>query len=261
MTEEKQQKDTELTEAKEKKSLDDILELITVVMLGVTALLTAWAGWISSLHGGNQATSYTTSNNLASEGNSEYNAAIQTLNQDMSLWNDISDMQMEISFAQEEGDDLEAEKVCYQLFYKLNENLSEDMANAIGWPYNLTDEQANDPVGTVMTWLETDEAYTSPFFDEEYVNSYLTTANELLAESQEELEKGQEANSNGDAFGLVTVIYSVVLFLLGIVGTFKNSKNRVAIVAISCVAFVVCTIYMLTLPMPDGFSLGSFFGA
>ena len=50
------------------------IEILVAIFLGITALLTAWATWIGSLHGGNQATNYTKSNNLASEGNSEYNA-------------------------------------------------------------------------------------------------------------------------------------------------------------------------------------------
>ena len=245
---------------KTKKTPDEVIELIVVIMLGVTALFTAWGSWIGSLHGGNQATSYTTSNNLASEGNSEYNAGIQQMNQDMLLWNDISDMQMEISFALDNGDDSTVEKVCYQLFYKLDENLSERMAEAIGWNYVMSEEEYNDPVGTVLAWMESDEAYSSPFFDEDYVAEYIETANDLLAESQEALENGKEANANGDAYGLVTVIYSVVLFLLGIVSSFSNTRNKQVIVIVSLVAFLFATIYMFTIPMPTGFDIASFFG-
>ena len=244
---------------KAKKTPDEIIELIVVIMLGITALFTAWGSWIGSLHGGNQATSYTTSNNLASEGNSEYNAGVQQMNQDMLLWNDVSDMQMEISFAQTAGDDVTVEKVCYQLFFKLDENLTERMAEAIGWNYALSEEGAGDPVGTVLAWMENDEAYTSPFFDEEYVAGYFETANDLLAQSQEALEIGKRANANGDAFGLVTVIYSVVLFLLGIVSSFHNTKNKIAIMIISLVAFLFATVYMFTIPMPTGFDIASFF--
>ena len=43
---------------KKKRSKDEILEIVVVVLLGLTALLTAWATWIGSLHGGNQATNY-----------------------------------------------------------------------------------------------------------------------------------------------------------------------------------------------------------
>ena len=245
---------------KQKKSLDDILEIVIVILLGITALLTAWASWIGSLHGGEQATAYTTSNNLAAEGNSEYNAGVQKMNQDMILWNDISDMQLEISFAQQEGDELEVSKISYQLFYKLDENLSERMAEHIGWDYVLTAEQYADPEGTISAWLEKEEAYKSPFFDDEYVAGYFENANALLTQSQETLEVGKTANSNGDAFGLVTVIYSIVLFLLGIVGTFKNSVNKTILVAVSAVAFLFATIYMFSLPMPVEFDFMSFFG-
>lgn len=244
---------------KTKKTPDEVIELIVVIMLGVTALFTAWGSWIGSLHGGNQATSYTTSNNLASEGNSEYNAGVQQMNQDMLLWNDISDMQMEISFAQSSDDDVTMEKVCYQLFYKLDENLTERMAEAIGWNYIMSEAEYSDPTGTVLAWMESDEAYSSPFFDEEYVAGYFETANELLAQSQEALEIGKEANANGDAYGLVTVIYSVVLFLLGIVSSFNNTRNKQVVVVISLVAFLLATIYMFTIPMPTGFDITSFF--
>lgn len=242
-----------------KKSREEIMELVVVIMLGITALLTAWASWIGSLHGGNQATSYTTSNNLAAEGNSEYNAGVQQMNQDMILWNDISDMQMEINFAGEAGDELTVEKTCYQLFYKLDENLSEDMARAIGWNYQLSEQEYDDPTGTVLAWMEDERAVASPFFDENFIDAYFIAANDLLAQSQEELEKGKASNANGDAFGLVTVIYSVVLFLLGIAGSFKGVKNKYAVIGISLASFLIATVYMFTIPLPDGFSLTSFF--
>ena len=50
------EKKTADTAVKKKPDMDKLTELIIVIMLGVTALLTAWASWIGSLHGGNQAT-------------------------------------------------------------------------------------------------------------------------------------------------------------------------------------------------------------
>lgn len=86
---------------KEKRSKDQIIEIIVAVLLGVTALATAWASWIGSLHGGNQATNYTTSNNLSAEGNSEWNEASQMLMQDMMTWNTISDIYIDMAYAEE----------------------------------------------------------------------------------------------------------------------------------------------------------------
>ena len=47
------EKKTADTAVKKKPDMDKLTELIIVIMLGVTALLTAWASWIGSLHGGN----------------------------------------------------------------------------------------------------------------------------------------------------------------------------------------------------------------
>ena len=53
----------EATPKKKKLFTAKRIEVITAIFLGVTALLTAWATWIGSLHGGNQATNFTKSNN------------------------------------------------------------------------------------------------------------------------------------------------------------------------------------------------------
>ena len=113
-------------------------------MLGITALLTAWASWIGSLHGGNQATNYADANNLAAEGNSEYNAGVQSLNQDMALWNDISDIQIDILFAQDNEDEETLIKSTNKLFYKLNDNLTNGMAEAIGWDWNYISDDPKE---------------------------------------------------------------------------------------------------------------------
>ena len=66
-------------------------------------------------------------------------------------------------------------------------------------------------------------------------------------------------NKNGETYNLVTVIYSLVLFLLGIIGIFKNIPNRFVVFVIAVVLLIGATVYMLTIPMPTGFSLGSYF--
>ena len=66
----------------------------------------------------------------------------------------------------------------------------------------------------------------SPFDKEGLVDSYFEQSNKVLNESKELLEQGQKDNANGDAYGLVTVIYSLALFLLGIITVFKKLPNR-----------------------------------
>ncbi len=228
-------------ETKQKRSKEEVLEIIIAIFLGVTALATAWASWIGSLHGGNQATNYTTSNNLAADGNSRYNEASQNLMQDMMLWNQISEASLNLTFAEESGDDIEAEKYSYLLDQLMSDNATQEFLDAVNWALDQED-------------------YATPFDMEGYVDSYFEDAWAVLDESEALLEQGKQDNSNGDKFGLVTVIYSVVLFMLGIVGTFKKLPNRYIITGVAIAGFLFATIYMFTIPMPTGFNLFGFFG-
>lgn len=227
---------------KEKKPLfsENTVEVLVAIFLGITALLTAWATWIGSLHGGNQATNYTKSNNLASEGNSEYNAGMQLYLSDLMAWNTMMEYGFDKVVATANGNDVEAELIQEKLNNYIEQNASSILFDAFN---QMTDDM------------------NSPFEVPGMLEKYYETANELLAESRELLEQGQRDNANGDAYNLVNVIYSVVLFMLGIVGVFKRIPNRTVVLFIAVIGLVLATIYMFTIPMPTGFDFGSFFAA
>lgn len=232
---------SDLVKEKKKRSKEEIIEIIVAIFLGVTALATAWASWIGSLHGGNQATNYTQSNNVAADGNSRWNEASQNLMQDMMTWNEISAANLNYEYAKQNGNKSDMEKYDYQIEQLMSDNCTDEFLDAINW--------ALDQDGNV-----------SPFTKEGYVDSYFAEANEKIEESNELLEQGKKDNANGDAYGLVTVIYSVVLFMLGIVGTFKRLPNRTIVLCVAIAGFVFATIYMFTIPLPTGFNIFSYFG-
>ena len=234
-----------MSEKKQKKTKDEIIELIIVIMLGITALMVAWASWVSSLHGSDQAQNYTTSNNLAAEGNSEYNAAIQTLTQDMMLYNEINSLMIDLHFSVTKGDMDEAEKIEWKIDELTAGNMSEELAEAFSWAMDEAQRLGES---------------VSPFDKEGFIESYFEIANELLKESEVLLQMGNADNDNSSAYALATVIFSVVLFLLGVAGTFKNERNKKAVIMIAGVAFILATVYMLTVPMPRDFNLLKFFG-
>lgn len=239
---------------KEKRSKEDILEIVIAIFLGITALATAWASWIGSLHGGNMSTNYTRSNNLAADGNARWNEASQSLMQDMQVWNTISDYQVEILYAADTGDEDKMNENAYKILFICADNLTEEMAERIGYDFGFDADQ-------IINWVLNDEnSTTSPFGNEDFVESYYTDARELIAESEAVLKEGQDDNAKGDTFNLVTVIYSVVLFMLGIVGTFRRLPNRMLITGIAIVGFLFGTIFMFTIPLPTGFNFLGFFG-
>lgn len=229
-----------MTEIKTKGKLlsEKQIEIIVAIMLGVTALFSAGASWIGSLHGGNQATNYAMSNNLAAEGNADYVQSMQLFTMDAMHWNEINGMMVEEKFNPTSDGKFEE-----RIQYILTNCSNDQFPSAVAWAMQNS----------------TDDAFTSPFEMEGFVETYFADANAKLAESQKYLEQGQQDNANGDAYNLVTVIFTVVLFMLGITGTFKSLPNREIIVLISILVFVIGVIYMCTIPLPTGFNLCSFF--
>lgn len=258
MAEENKTNDEKKTEGKKSFLNENTLEIITVVLLGITALLTAWASYVGSIHGGNQATNYATSNNLSSDGNALYNSAVQTLTQDMSVWNTILDYDIEILYADSVNDTEAVEAYVWKLQWFCMDNLTDDMAEMIGYDQTAFNDGVND-TAEILDWLndESGNALESPFTDDAFVQSYFDESNAKLDEAQAVLEQGQQDNANGDKFSLVTVIYSVALFLLGIVGVFKNQTNKKIVLAISLVCLVIAVIFMVSIPLPAS---GGIFG-
>ena len=216
------------------------LGVLVAIFLGITTLLVAWAGWIGSLHGGIQAINFTKSNNLAAEGNAEYNVAAQIYLSDLFSWNTIFNLKLDMVAAKEKGNEEEAKIIEIKIQKIMKENCSPKLLEVID-DINIENET------------------NSPFENEAFANSYFETAKNLLDESQKVMEEGKKDNLRGDSYKLVTVIYSLVLFLLGIVGILKDFQSKKMLFIFSVVILVLAIIYMLTIPMPTGFNITNFF--
>ena len=206
------------------------LELFVAILLGITAVLTAYASWQSSLYGGNQATNYTKGTAAIGEANSMYNEAAQYIAQDMDTWNQISSLRIDLAFAQSKGDSAEQERLQYKLDQLMKDNATDEFAAAIEWADAQTD-------------------YASPFDKEGFLDTYYTKANEKYDEGEKLIEEGTKANNLGDKLGLVTVIFAVVLFMMGILGTLKNARTKIVITSVSIAALIFGVIMMLSVPM------------
>ena len=131
----------EATPKKKKLFTAKRIEVITAIFLGVTALLTAWATWIGSLHGGNQATNFTKSNNLASEGNAAYNSAMQMYLSDLMAWNTAIDYQLDAEVAKMKGNEDEAKIYEDKMHYFMQQNSSQILSDAM----NQMDDSMSSP--------------------------------------------------------------------------------------------------------------------
>ena len=215
------------------------IETIVAILLGITTLLSAWAAWIGHLHGGLQSINFTESNNIASQGTAEYNLGMQAYLADYMSWNTIKDYNYELEAAKVDGNETKIKITEDKLETFKKNSVSEILAEGIRWM-----EENNEDNPFKMPGIE---------------NRYFESAQKTVDKSQEHLEEGKRDNTKGDSYMLVTVLYSLTLFLLGIVGTFKNMSNRIAVLSIAVVILVCTFIYMCTIPLPTGFSKMNFF--
>lgn len=215
------------------------LETVVAVLLGITTLLSAWASWIGHLHGGLQSINFTKSNNTASQGTAEYNLGMQAYLSDYMTWNTAKDYYYELEAAKLEGDQAKIDLINEKIKYFMDQSGSEILIAGVKW----------------MVENNEDNPFKMPGMAEKYFESAQAT----VKESHDQLEEGKHDNTKGDSYMLVTVIYSLTLFLLGIVGTFKNMSNKIAVLAIAVFCLVGAFIYMCTIPLPTGFESMNFF--
>lgn len=156
-------------------------------------------------------------------------------------WNKIMDYSFEISLAEADGNQEKADLLKEKLQIYTKQNVSEILSEGI-------------------KWMQENDEEDSPFNMPGITQKYFAEANEMYEEAHNLLKEGQNDNARGDAYNLVNVLFSIVLFLLGVVGIFKRLPNRVVILSIAVAILAGATIYMLTIPLPTGFNLFSFIG-
>ncbi|MBQ7715554.1 MAG: hypothetical protein IJT70_06770 [Clostridia bacterium] len=215
------------------------LETLVAILLGVTTLLSAWAAWIAHLHGGIQSINFTKSNHAASEGSAEYNLGMQMYLADYMVWNTAKDYYYELEAAKADGDQKKIDLISEKIRSFEEQSASELLIEGVKW----MEENGED----------------NPFKMPGMTEKYFGTAQETVDRSKELLEEGERDNTKGDSYQLVTVFFSLTLFLLGIVGTFKNMPNRITVFAIAVAFLVFGVIYMCTIPLPTGFKNMNFF--
>ncbi len=217
--------------ALEEKSakFNKVFELVIAILLGITAVITAWAAWQGSLYDSTQAKYYTLGNATLADGNARWNEASQTLAQDMNTWNQISALQVDLDYADSRGDTDTAEAAKYKLDLLM---------------YGVSDE-----LTAAITWANAQENYATPFEKDGVIDSYYADASAVMDEGYAQIEQGNAANNWADKLGLVSVILAVVLFMLGIVGVFQDKRTKLIIASVSVTALIFGVVIMLQVPI------------
>lgn len=242
---------------------EEKLEIIVVICLALAALLSAWAAWAGALHGGNEYESHLAYNNLSLQASELQSIAVIEMYQDMALQKEIDLMVMEYLIAEtDEEAFISACKIARSVYIFNYDLFAEEV---MLWDQEAFDRASEEELDSKMIectlayideWIERYSADKEARYQEgqtsvtEIESFYYAQANEVLQEASENYEQGNNSGNYSDKYDFVTLILSVVLFLLGIVGVFHKYKNKLYITATSIVILIIAVIYMLTIPMP-----------
>ncbi len=214
---------------------------LVAIMLAICALTTAWATWIGDLHGSDQDSNYAKAERLNAEANSSYNLNAQTYIAVFNLWSHVYDLNSEIKILESEGDAQGANAKREQMNHYIETNCP-DYKNFKSALYAALEKGG-----------------TATPFDDYPQSSFFADSEQLSQEAAQAREDGNRCNLANDSYGLVSVLYSLCLFLFGMVGFYTQRSPKRIVFAVGVVVFVVATAYMLSLPLPDNFDFANYF--
>ena len=183
------------------------LETVLAVLLGLAAIITAFAAYNASLKDGDTIKAYNQGIRSINDANAFYSEAVAQVTRDEGVFLEYAKL------SQEEGT-TEIAKYIYEAL--MDENLQ----------------------GAVDEWQESDDLAT-PIDAESYVVPAQAEAEKLEGQTEARFAEAQSLDDSGDRYELAGVIGAVSLFFLGIAGVFRSARMKVTAAAIGAVVLLV----------------------
>lgn len=189
------------------------IEIILATLLGVTAILTAFAGYKASLDDGDSVRGYSQSTTLSDQASQAWTQGNQEAATDRGLF-------LAYAEAAQTGKDAYAAYIKQSL-------MSPNLRKAVTW------------------WERTDTSQTP--FDEAspYTNTSFADGKDLDEQALAAYTAGQAYDDRGDAFTLTTVFMAVALFFFGIAALFRTDRMRLFATGAGIVVLVLGCIQLV----------------
>ncbi|WP_114856374.1 hypothetical protein [Brachybacterium sp. YJGR34] len=198
----------------------DLKDYISVVLLAVTAVLTAWSGFESSKWGGEMSIAFSNASSARVEASRHETRAESARNFDLQIFGSYIE-------AVSTGD-AEREEFVQTRF-------TDHFAVAFeAWI-------ATEP-------LENPEAPRSPFVMEEYVPPGTAEAAEADARADQRYQDALDYNQRGDNYTLLTVLFALVLFFSAISQKLRSARLSYGVLALAAVFLVIGVVLLISYP-------------
>lgn len=228
-----------------------IIELCTLVLLGLATLATAYASWMGAIYSGNQTTYFMESNRAHSEGSTLYLEAVNNYSADWNTAKEITSLRVSYAIMDYNNDEIGKLDTVSELILKFDLFSNPVFSDLMGWDKDEA-QKTDNRMDYAEAWVN-ETIHSSFHLDSKNTQhiiheAYFSEAEEKLKEADELFELANTQGVHSDKYNMVTVVYATVLFLLGIVEIFKGIKKRYMIILISAIVFVITTGYVMLIP-------------
>lgn len=201
----------------------DVIEILEAVLLSLATIVTAWSAYQAALWDGEQSAHYT-----------EASAA----RADATRFSDAANNQLSVDLSE------------YDLWLEAETNGNAEMARLIRGQMRDGLELALEAWLAAGGLQRTDASVpASPFSMDEYVVAEGELSVERIAAAEERFHAGEEANRRSDRYVLVTVVFALVLFVVGIGSKFKRLPVRAGLAGFGAVALTAGAVFMALQPV------------
>ncbi|SKB09498.1 hypothetical protein [Aeromicrobium choanae] len=198
----------------------DWLELVAVVLLSVTAILTAWTGFQASKWGGAMSISFAQASTARIEAARLEGDANRKQTVQVSLFTQW------LQAYQAEDDTLTT---------FLEQRFPEPLASA--FPVWIAEQPLKNPA-----------AAPTPFQLEEYAIPELEQARAADARADAKYQEALRNNQRGDNYTILTVAFASVLFFTALATRLRRPRTQWVLLAIAGVGFLSTTAFLLSFP-------------
>ncbi|MDX6325256.1 MAG: hypothetical protein QOK15_1610 [Nocardioidaceae bacterium] len=196
------------------------LELAAVLLLSVTAILTAWTGFQSSKWGGAMSTSFA----QASTARIEAARFDGDANRKQTIQVSLFTQWLQAYQAHDS-----------QLTSFLEQRFPEPLASAF-------------PVWVAEHPLKNPNAAPTPFQVKEYAIPELKASQEADARADAKYQEALRDNQRGDNYTLLTVAFASVLFFTAMAARMRDPRIQWVLLAIAVLGFVTTSVFLATFP-------------
>lgn len=192
------------------------IEIVTVVLLAVTAVLTAWCGFEASKWGGEMSIAFSQASSARVQAASAHATAQAARQYDLTIYTE---------WVLAEADQRQ------ELVDFIEERFTDEFAVAFD------------------AWLADDRRAKGPFEMEEYVPPGTAEAEQLSARADAKFEEALVNNQRGDNYSLLTVLFALVLFFAALSQNQRVAWRRTVFLALSGLLVLAGIIVLVTFPV------------